>query len=52
MEYKGAGHTFGELREAFKIPPITYYGWEGKLQNGCFEKSPSGSGNGKQTGEN
>jgi transposase len=38
VEYKDAGHTFGELREAFKIPPITYYGWKEKLQNGYFEK--------------
>jgi transposase len=37
-EYKDAGHTFEELREAFKIPPITYYDWKEKLQNGYFEK--------------
>jgi len=23
IEYKDSGHTFGELREAFKIPPLT-----------------------------
>jgi hypothetical protein len=40
-EYKNAGHTFQELREAFKIPPITCYGWKEKLQNGCFEKKPA-----------
>jgi transposase len=38
VEYKDAGHTFDELREAFKIPPITYYDWKEKLQNGYFEK--------------
>jgi hypothetical protein len=38
VEYKDAGHTFEELREAFEIPPITYYGWKEKLQNGYFEK--------------
>jgi hypothetical protein len=37
-EYKDAGHTSGELREAFQIPPLTCYGWKEKLQNGCFEK--------------
>jgi transposase-like protein len=37
-EYKDAGHTFGELREAFKIPPITCYGWKEKFQNGYFEQ--------------
>ena len=25
VEYKDSGHTFKELAEAFKIPPITYY---------------------------
>ncbi|MDR0486709.1 MAG: transposase [Treponema sp.] len=37
-EYKDAGHTFEELREAFKIPPITCCEWKEKLQNGYFEK--------------
>ena len=30
VEYKDAGHTFKELEEAFKIPPITYYDLERK----------------------
>jgi hypothetical protein len=38
VEYKDEGHAFGELREAFKIPPITHCGWKEKLQNGYFEK--------------
>jgi transposase len=28
IEYKEAGHTFAELREAFKIAPETYYQWQ------------------------
>jgi transposase len=38
VEYKDAGHTFEELREAFKIPPITCYDWKDKFENGYFEK--------------
>jgi transposase len=38
VEYKDAGHTFEELKEAFKIPPITYYDWTGKLENGYYEQ--------------
>jgi len=32
IEYKDSGHTFGELREAFKIPPGTYYDRKVKRQ--------------------
>jgi transposase len=38
VEYKDAGHTFEELKEAFKIPPITYYDWKEKLESGYFDK--------------
>src|SRR5215510_5712555 len=34
VEYKQEGHTFKQLREAFNIPPETYYQWEEKLENG------------------
>jgi transposase len=27
INFKQAGHTFAELREAFKITPQTYYNW-------------------------
>ena len=37
VEYKDSGHTFKELAEAFKIPPITYYDWKEKLSNGYYE---------------
>jgi transposase len=38
VEYKDSGHSFKELKEVFKIPPETYYGWKEKLENGCCEK--------------
>ena len=38
VEYKDSGHTFEELREAFKIPCITYYDWMEKLENGYYER--------------
>lgn len=38
VEYKNEGHTFEELREVFKIPPITYYDWKEKLASGYYEK--------------
>ena len=34
VAYKDEGHTFPELRNAFKIPPETYYQWKEKLNNG------------------
>jgi transposase len=37
VEHKDSGHTFKELAEAFKIPPITYYDWKEKLSNGYYE---------------
>ena len=37
VEYKDSGHTFKELAEAFKIPPITYYNWKEKISNGYYE---------------
>ena len=37
VEYKDEGHTFKELKEAFKIPPETYYMWKEKLKSGYYE---------------
>jgi transposase len=37
VSYKEEGHTFKQLREAFKIPPETYYEWKGRLENGYYE---------------
>jgi hypothetical protein len=37
VAYKQEGHTFAWLREAFGIPALTYYGWDRKLKNGCFD---------------
>jgi len=34
VAYKDEGHTFSELKNAFKIPPETYYQWKEKLKNG------------------
>jgi transposase len=34
VAYKEEGHTFKELKEAFNIPPETYYLWTEKLKNG------------------
>ena len=38
IEYKDSGHTFGELREAFKIPPRTYYDWKQKFADGYYDR--------------
>jgi transposase len=38
LAYKDEGHTFKELREAFKIPPETYYKWKRNLENGYYDK--------------
>ena len=40
VEYKREGHTFNQLREAFDIPPETYYQWGKKLENGYYETKP------------
>ena len=40
VAYKDSGHTFKELEEAFKIPPITYYDWKDKLSSGYYETKP------------
>jgi hypothetical protein len=37
VAYKQEGHTFGQLREAFWIPSVTYYDWEEKLDNGHYD---------------
>ena len=37
VEYKGSGHSFKELREAFKISSQTYYNWRKKLESGYYE---------------
>jgi transposase len=37
VEYKNSGHTFNELKEAFDIPPVTYYDWKQKLGNGYYQ---------------
>jgi transposase len=37
VEYKDKGHTFKELREAFNIPPETYYNWKKKLKSNYYE---------------
>ena len=44
VEYKDSGHTFKELAEAFKIPPITYYDWKEKLSSGLPRMRLSGKG--------
>jgi transposase len=38
VEYKDQGHTFNELREAFGIPPVTYYQWKERLESGYYEQ--------------
>jgi transposase len=40
VEYKQEGHTFKQLREAFNIPPETYYQWDEKLGNGYYQTKP------------
>ena len=37
VEYKDEGHTFEQLREAFNIPPNTYYDWAEKLASGYYD---------------
>jgi transposase len=38
IAFKDEGHTFKELKEAFNIPPETYYLWKEKLENGYYDK--------------
>ena len=38
VAYKDEGHTFEELKNAFNIPPETYYQWKERLQNGYYQK--------------
>jgi transposase len=40
VAYKQEGHTLNQLREAFGIPPETYYDWKRKLENGYYESIP------------
>ena len=37
VAYRQEGHTFKQLREAFDIPPETYYEWKEKLESGYYE---------------
>jgi transposase len=38
VAFKDEGHTFKELKEAFTIPPETYYLWKEKIENGCYDR--------------
>ena len=37
VAYKQEGHTFKQLKEAFGIPPETYYDWKEKLENKHYD---------------
>ncbi len=37
VAYKNNGHTFKDLREAFGIPPETFYKWESRLESGYYD---------------
>jgi transposase len=37
VAYKNNEHTFKELREAFGIPPETFYQWENRLESGYYD---------------
>ena len=37
VAYRQEGHSLKQLREAFGIPPETYYDWEEKLANGYYD---------------
>ena len=37
VDFKQNGHSFKQLREAFGIPPETYYQWKNNLQSGYYE---------------
>ncbi len=47
VEYKDEGHTFAELKVAFKIPPATYYDWKEKFLSGYYETKTKVSRKGK-----
>jgi transposase len=47
VEYKDEGHSFKELREAFKIPPETYYDWKEKMDCGYYDTKTKVSRSGK-----
>jgi transposase len=36
VAYKQEGHTFEQLKEAFGIPPETYYQWDEKFKTGYY----------------
>jgi transposase len=40
VAYRQEGHTLKQLREAFDIPPETYYDWKKKLDSGYYETIP------------
>ena len=37
VAFKQNDHTFKQLREAFGIPPETFYQWEERLENGYYD---------------
>jgi transposase len=37
VAYKQEGYTFKQLKEAFGIPPETYYDWKEKLDNNHYD---------------
>jgi transposase len=37
VAYRQNGHTFKQLREAFDIPPETYYQWANNLESGYYD---------------
>jgi len=41
VEYKQEGHTFKELKEAFKIPNQTYYRWAEEYRYGFERPEPA-----------
>jgi transposase-like protein len=49
VAYKNEGHTFQQLREAFDIPPNTYYNWSKRLANGYYDTKIKQDAGGKST---
>jgi transposase len=48
IEYKNAGHTFKEVREAFGVDSKRYYSWKKQLEEtGSLEYKPPKERNGK-----
>jgi transposase len=37
VAFKNEGHTFKELKEAFGIPPETFYQWDQNIQSGYYD---------------